>query len=144
MHLGIMNKAVDEAESSEYEPYKMGAVIFKGSRILSSGHNEIRGNGKIHPKYKNFDNTLHAEQSAILDLKDWDNARGANILIIRLNKSGLFSLAYPCPMCQSFIRFLGMSKVFYTGRGGELEMVKVKNLLETDYENSWKLEKVCP
>ena len=140
MHLGIIERAIEEARSSDYHPYKMGAVLFKGPRIMSSGHNEIRGNGKIHPKYKYFDNTIHAEQSAILNLKDWNKAKNADMLIVRINNSGKFSLAYPCPMCQSFLKFLGINKVYFSNRDGNIEFVKAKKLNENDYENSWKLE----
>lgn len=140
MHLGIIERAIEEANSSIYEPYKMGAVIFKGSRILSSGCNEIRGNGRIHPKYKNFDNTIHAEQAAILSLKDWSKAKGSNILVVRINKSGNFSLAYPCPMCQSFLKFLGLNMVYFSNREGNISSIRCRDLLETDYENTWKLE----
>lgn len=140
MYLGIIERAIEEANSSDYEPYKIGAVIFKGSRILSSGYNEIRGNGKIHPKHKNFDNTIHAEQAAILNLKDWSRAKGSNILIVRINKSGNFSLAYPCPMCQSFLKFLGINKVYFSNRDGIIDSIRCRELTETCYENSWKLE----
>lgn len=140
MYLGIIDRAIEEAKQSEYHPYKMGAVLFKGSRILSSGHNEIRGNGKIHPKYKYFDNTIHAEQAAILNLKDWGKAKNADILIVRINNSGKFSLAYPCPMCQGFLKFLGINKVYFSNRDGNISHIKSRNLSETCYENSWKLE----
>lgn len=140
MYLGVIERGISEAQASDYEPYKMGAVIFKGPRILASGRNEIRGNGKIHPKYKYFDNTIHAEQAAILSLKDWNKAKNADILIVRINKSGKFSLAYPCPMCQSFLKFLGINKVYFSNRDGDIEFVKAKKLNENDYENSWKLE----
>ena len=133
MHVGVLKKAIEEAELSEYHPYKIGAVVFKGSRILSSGHNELRGNGKIHPKYKNFENSLHAEQAAILNLKEWEKAKGANILIIRLNKSGNLSLGYPCPMCQQMIKHLGLNKVFYSDRQGHISMTKVCNLSSNLY-----------
>lgn len=128
MYAGILKKAIEEAESSDYHPYKIGAVIFKGSRILSSGHNEIRGNQKIHPKYKYFDNTLHAEQAAILNLKDWNKAKNSNILIVRLNHSNNLSIAYPCPMCQQMIKHLQLNKVFYSTRQGEIFSVKVNGL----------------
>ena len=140
MHLGIIDRAIEEARSSDYHPYKMGAVIFKGPRILSSGHNEIRGNGRIHPKYKYFDNTIHAEQSAVLSLKDWGKAKNSDILIVRINNSGKFSLAYPCPMCQSFLKFLGINKVYFSDRDGNISYIKCRDLVESDYENSWKLE----
>lgn len=136
MHLGIIERAISEAQSSEYNPYKLGAVIFKGPRILSSGHNEIRGNGKIHPRYKDYDNTIHAEQSAILNLKDWGKAKNADILIVRINNSGNFSLAYPCPMCQRFLQFLGINRVCFSNREGHINWVKGKNLVAKNYENN--------
>ena len=69
MYSGILKRAIEEAEKSEYK-VKIGAVVFKGSRILGFGYNEIRHCSKIFPKYKKFDNTIHAEQKAILSCKD--------------------------------------------------------------------------
>lgn len=69
MRVGIIKKAIEEAEKSEYK-VKIGSVVFKGSRILGFGFNEIRHCAKISPKYKNYDNTIHAEQKAILSCKD--------------------------------------------------------------------------
>lgn len=133
MHIGTLKKAIEEAESSCYIPHRIGAVIFKGSRILSSGHNELRGNGKIHPKYKHFDNSIHAEQAAVLDLKDWSKAKNANILIVRINNLGQMRLAYPCDMCQQMIKYLGINKIFYSDSEGKIQMIKTSDL-ENNYE----------
>jgi tRNA(Arg) A34 adenosine deaminase TadA len=132
MYIGILKRAIQEAEISEFDPYKMGAVLFRGKRILSSGHNEIRCNGKIHPQYKEFNNNIHAEQACILNLKDWSKANNANILIIRLSRLENLSLAYPCPMCQSMIKHVGINKVFYSTRKGEIKSIKA-NHLKGDY-----------
>ena len=60
---GIIKLCLLESEKSNYR-FKIGAVVFKGSRILSSGHNEIRSVRYINNRYKTYLNTLHAEQAA--------------------------------------------------------------------------------
>lgn len=133
MNKSIIKKCIEEAELSNMK-FKIGAVIFKGSRILSTGHNEIRGNSIIHPKYKNLDCSIHAEQSAVLNIKDWTSISGASILIIRITKKGNFSLAYPCPMCQNMLKFLKLKKCFYSNRSGEIKLIKVNKLKECEYK----------
>ena len=54
MTAGIIKRALEECELSEYH-YRLGAVVFKGKRIISSGHNSIRSSS-IHNKYKKFEN----------------------------------------------------------------------------------------
>ena len=136
MNIGIWNKCIEELQKSEYYPYRIGAVVFKGSRILSAGYNKLRGNGCIHPKYKKIDHSLHAEQAAILDLKHWEKAKGTSILIIRMNQCDSISLSYPCPMCQSLIKHVGIRKVFYTLRNSKIKCIKASELCPSNYESN--------
>jgi deoxycytidylate deaminase len=124
MNAGIVKRALEEAEISPYYPYKIGAVIFSKNRILGSGHNDIRCNS-IHPKYKNFENSLHAEQAAILSVKDWSVLKGSSIFVIRMNLTGNISMAKPCDMCMSMIKHVGIKKIYYTNRFGETILERI-------------------
>lgn len=120
MKIGILKKAIEEAEKSEYYPYKIGAVIFKGSRILGYGHNAIRSFNKIPSKYKKWENSLHAEQKAIFSCSDLTKLKGSSILVIRISKSGKMRMAKPCDMCEATIKHFGIREVLYSGEDGEI------------------------
>ena len=119
MTSGILKLALEEAESSTYR-FRVGAVVFKGSRILASGHNDIRSS-RIHPLHKNYKNALHAEQDAILNIKEWSTLKGCSILVVKISKSkGTLSMAKPCKMCQQLLRYVGIKTMYYTNENGEI------------------------
>lgn len=124
MTSGILKLALEEAESSSNYPYRIGAVIFKGSRIISSGHNQIRSNS-ISKKYKIFEESLHAEQDALLGI-DWLKLKGCSICVVRLNYSGSLSMGKPCNMCYSALKFVGIKKIYYSNYNGEIVCEKMK------------------
>lgn len=122
---GVIKKAIEEAEEGEHYLYGIGAVIFKGSRIFGSGHNSFRGS-KVPVKYKRFPHTLHAEQSAIYNVINWDSVRGGSLLVIRINKrSGSLSKSYPCEYCLDSIKHVGIKNIFYSNRKGEIIRVRL-------------------
>ena len=65
----IIKTAIEEAKKSTCHP-RIGAVIFKGKRILSKGFNDIRSSS-IPLKHRKWVESLHAEQSALLKV-DWN------------------------------------------------------------------------
>jgi Deoxycytidylate deaminase len=115
--LGILKRAVKEAMFSDYE-LSIGAVIFKGKRIISSGHNNLR-HCRIHPKYQDYPNSLHAEQDALLGM-DWNNVKGCSILVVRVNPSGFFAESRPCEKCYNLLNFVGIKKVYYSDKFGNI------------------------
>lgn len=119
--IGVFRRALYEAENSTYK-FRIGAVIFKGSKIISSGRNEIRSNA-IHPKYKKFLNTLHAEQNALIGL-DWTQLKGCSILVIRINKNDELTIAKPCKMCMALLDYVGIKKIYYSESDGTIKKLK--------------------
>ena len=112
--IGILKKGIYEAEKSDMR-FEVGAVIFNGAKIFGSGHNYTGKSKKIHPKYRNKKPAVHAEQSAILKVKDWKKLSGASILVIRLtNVDNMLSMAYPCQMCMNMIQFVGIKNIYYS------------------------------
>jgi deoxycytidylate deaminase len=107
--IGLL-KAKEVAEKSKHKRYYIGAAIFKGDRLLSSGAN---GN-KTHPMVyrKTYTECLHAEMLAILRAKKIPN--GSILYVWRKRKCGSPGLAKPCSVCYSFIQKTGISYVLYT------------------------------
>lgn len=121
---GILKLSLEECEKSTYR-FKMGAVVFKGTRILASGHNGIRSS-RIHPLHKYYNNSLHAEQNCILNVKDWSTLKGCSILVIRISKTRkILSLAKPCSMCMDLLRYVGIKTVFYSTSDGKIVSEKL-------------------
>lgn len=119
----MLNRAIKEARKSSYR-YPLGAVIFKGKRVLAVGHNQTgRGTNKCLTLWAG---SLHAEQAAILQLlKDISKLKGASLLVTRLKSKGFLGLAKPCEMCMDLIKQVGIKEVFYTTNEGMLERIKV-------------------
>jgi len=102
----LKRRARNEANNSPLM-YQLGAVIFKGGKMLSSGFNY---------------GSIHAEHSAIRRAKM--DIRGADIFVVRVNKTG-FAMAKPCPNCQLLLKENGIKRAFYSNSNGEIEMIKV-------------------
>ena len=119
MSLRIASKV---AKKSPHTQHKLGAVIVKGHRILSTGYNEIR--------YSRFTKspTLHAEASAILKLLKENrlgDLAGSTIYVSRFTRGGRIGLAAPCSACHSLIRSVGITRVVYTLDGGGVETLEL-------------------
>lgn len=117
-----MRKAMKEALKSKHTQHKMGAVIVKGHRILSTGFNQIRPSKILKTE------TLHAEASAILKLLKEDRLHdlsGAEIYVTRFTKGGQVGLARPCPACNSLIHSVGIRSIHYTTDQGTTEVIKL-------------------
>ena len=99
--------AVLEAMNSKL-PFQLGAIVFKGGKILSRGYNQ----GKYH-----------AEHSALKQLKS-HQTDGADIIVVRINTTGI-SMAKPCNNCQNRLRKHGIKRAFYTNSMGEIEVLKL-------------------
>ena len=123
---GIIKLCLLESEKSNYR-FKIGAVVFKGNRILSSGHNEIRSSN-IPSKHKLYNNSVHAEQAALLGT-DWNKLKGCSILVMRCSKTkGNLSNAKPCPLCQKLLAHIGIRNIYYSNEIGEIVHAKLEDL----------------
>ena len=115
MNLHVISLAIKEAEKSK-ERHKIGAIIFKGNKIISKAYNEIRACSYLHPKRKRFEFSLHAEQRAIINART--SLKRASILVVRINKSGEFLLAKPCKYCLAYIEDVGIKNIYYSTKNG--------------------------
>ena len=103
--------AEKQALKSVHAKHKVGAVIVRGSRIISTGFNELRPSALIHRP------TLHAEASAILKLlkeSRLHDLSGSDIYVTRFTKGGHTGLSKPCKGCMELIRSVGIKRVYFT------------------------------
>ena len=117
---GIIKKAIKESKKSDLPIFKVGAVVFKSSRILGCGYNKKSPCGKINLKYRNPYDSIHAEQSAILNVKNWSKLKGSSMLVIRLTISNILSMARPCDICMNMIKHVGIKEIYYSNHDSEI------------------------
>ena len=113
--------AAKAASKSTFSQHRLGAVIAKGGRILSTGFNEIR-----YDKYLDK-STRHAEEAAIIRVLRNGNCHslvGSDLFVTRFTPAGSIRLSKPCSRCLHLIRSVGIRRVYYSTDSGT-ESIKV-------------------
>lgn len=105
-----MKKAIAEALKSTFR-YRLGAVVVRQGKIVGRGYNERRYHK--YAGYYNWNNTLHAEASAILRTPS-SLLDGSTIYVARVNENGQPLLARPCACCFNLLEYVGIRRVFYS------------------------------
>ena len=102
----FMSLCVLTASRSPSKKLKVGALIVKNNRIISSGYNGFpSGLPHISIERDNHEqNTIHAEQNAISDAAK----RGVSV-----NESTIYITHYPCINCLKYILSSGISTIKY-------------------------------
>lgn len=87
----------------------MVAIIVKGGRVLSIGHNNMK---KSHSVFFNGSHckAVHAEFAAIREAK---YTKDANMYVFRLLKRGGIGISKPCSDCMDLIRDKGIRNITY-------------------------------
>lgn len=110
------------ALNSEHRQHRMGAVIVKGGRVLSTGYNQLRPSKLIGT------NTLHAEAHAVLKLlKDnrLHDLVGSDCYVTRFTRGGRVGMSRPCPHCMELLRSSGVRRVYFTTDNEQTLMEKL-------------------
>lgn len=116
---GGFYRANQEAWKSNSD-FKVGAIIVKGGRILSTGYNRI----EAHPEAY-FGCSFHAEHDAIRKAKS--EIQGAKMFVYRFGrKHGHIKTSKPCEFCQQEIAKAELSSVIYVDVDGTLQKSSFK------------------
>lgn len=110
-----MRLAEKAALKSEFLRHRVGAVIVKGQRVLSTGYNNI-GYSKYIKQH-----SVHAEERAVVSLLREGRLTdlvGSTIYVTRFTKAGNIGLAAPCARCQALLRSVGCSRAIYSDSEG--------------------------
>lgn len=107
----ITNLAIKEARKSDCT-YKLGCVIFNKNQIISRGHNYFGSRKKLHPKFKEWRNSIHAEVDAIINART--DLKGCNLLVVRANNKNELKKAKPCGKCMTYIKHVEIKRVYYS------------------------------
>lgn len=103
------------AGRSPFKQHRLGAVVVKSGRVLSTGYNEIRWNERL------WKENIHAEEAAIVKLLTAGRSSsliGSEIYVTRFTRGGAIGIAKPCFACAALIKSVGIRKVHYTDVSG--------------------------
>jgi deoxycytidylate deaminase len=98
-----------------FTQHRVGAVIVKGNRVLSTGYNELTYSKFIGKP------SVHAEERAVVKLLKehrLSDLAGSTIYVSRFTKSGKLGVSRPCCRCSDLLRSVGVVRAFYTEDGG--------------------------
>jgi deoxycytidylate deaminase len=96
--------------------FRLGAVLAKKNRVLSTGFNDMRKTHTIMQKYnldKSWAPGLHAEVHACLGMSMSD-IEGSDLYVVRILKDSHLAMAKPCRVCHKFILDVGIRRVYYS------------------------------
>lgn len=108
---------------------KMGCVVVKGHRIISSGHNSATAThafqARVDGHYFRCDcaGYLHAETDALIPLINNKADLSQATLFVYRKMGERAGMARPCPRCMGVIRKLGIRKISYSTPDGFAEEI---------------------
>ncbi len=116
----IFRMAKKASELSDYSQYKVGSCILYKGKVISIGFNQ---HFKTHPLTRLFheEQTIHAEVSSIIRLKNKEILKDCKIVVYRQHKDGELAMSRPCPTCIKILKFFKISQIAYTIPGGFAE-----------------------
>ena len=102
-----VEELIVEARKSKMA-HKHGAGIFSNGKLIAKGHNA----------YKNDKYSIHAEVSAINNLKkncrQKFNTKSITMVVIRVNGQDDLRLSKPCENCSNIIKRNNIKLVYYS------------------------------
>lgn len=107
-------------ENSDHPQFKVGACLLYKGGVVSIGFNQIL---KSHPITRMFNEhqTIHAEVSAIVRLKNKKLLKDCTMVVYREGAKGNLALARPCPTCKKILKFFKIKKIAYTTYDGYVQ-----------------------
>ena len=116
----MSKRSLDSAINEAYKakgPYRLGAVMFRGSNVIISGYNM---------------GVDHAEMR-VLNRYSRKPRKRCDFLVIRVRNNGSFANSKPCLHCLRLLKANNyIDRVYYTTSEGEIIMEKLDDI-ESSY-----------
>lgn len=131
----LLNFAIHEAKSSPMR-CKHAAILFKGSKIISKGHNHH------YPYYHGI--CCHAEMDCLKKMYHFKNIKWTHnsktshfnsydLLVIRINTNDQLCDSKPCLHCLNILKLslIPIRKIYYSSNNGTIICQKIQNISTT-------------
>lgn len=125
-------KQAIEYSSGKCRGHYMGAAIFSGNRVLSTGNNLLvktkPGNSVVKTDGTAYDISCHAEQIAVDRVKHREsNTSNLIMYIVRVNGNDKYANSRPCAMCVDYLKKYGIRTIRFINELGIPEELKLTN-----------------
>lgn len=117
-----MNLAQKMSRASNHHRYLFCCLIVKGGRLISVGINKDQSAPKIYARPDRPNMNLHSEISACHNI-DRRELKNATAYIGGISKTGGKILTKPCRMCYSWLQTMGIKRIVFIDKLGELQEV---------------------
>jgi len=116
----FLHKAEQMSQQAVHYKFKIGCVLTKGRKLVSSGYNTL---AKTHPLQSHYASLvgkpdaifLHAEIAAIVEAKSKGiDLTGCVAYVFRRGLGGDVRMARPCPICMKGLKDVGITSIVYT------------------------------
>lgn len=102
------------AKQSKFWPYRMGCVIVRSGKVISTGVNKnTRAEGR-DPRYT-LGRSIHAELAAVLSTS---NLKGCTAYVAGWSKADNLICSKPCSLCEGTLKQAGIKEVYYQTKEG--------------------------
>ena len=108
-HERNLKLAEAQARKSAHPRWKVGAVLFRGGSLLSTGYNISKNNPSL-PGIPLRSCSVHAEAAALRGV----DASGGTLYVARVARRGGWGMARPCQGCEALLRDAGVRRVVWT------------------------------
>lgn len=102
------------ANNSDHHKYKLGCIVFKKSRILGLGFNQLKTDPKSPHTWKH----IHSEFAAIKNVPLEELKNSSVLVYMERVSNGSVGVAKPCPCCENMLRKVGVKQIYYTTNDG--------------------------
>jgi deoxycytidylate deaminase len=106
----LISNALRVASESTHSKWKLGAILVRGSTILTSSPNKVR---HVPTLDRGMNSTFHAEEAALRRLRS-HHMQPDTIVVARVSRQGVARLARPSEHCWRLIVASGITTILYT------------------------------
>lgn len=111
-YIHFLSKARIISLKSTNTKAKIGAIVVRNGKVISTGFNRLRyWKGNIFTKQNS---SLHAEVDALRKIMGNTTAKKTSLFVYRELKNGNIAISKPCEYCMTMIEALKVKKIVYT------------------------------